>query len=112
MYFANIDFGNTITVFAYAVGVIGGLGGAVGYFAKGRGDTIIKYQTNEITLRDGTITRLEKEKSALSAENKLLKDQNAKLSDLAQGNPQLIKLTSAIEALTLTVQNDKKRGKR
>lgn len=108
MYFANIDIGNSITVFAYAVGIIGGLGGAVGYFAKGRGDTIIKYQTNEIQLRDGTITRLEKDKSTLQAENALLKDQNAKLSDLAQGNPHLIKLTKAIEALTKTVQNEKR----
>lgn len=99
---ASID-GNTITLLAYALGIIGTVGGAVGYFGKSRGDTIIKYQANEIQLRDGSIARLEKDKAALLAENTLLKDQNKKLSDLAQGSPQLKTLTNAIETLTKTV---------
>jgi hypothetical protein len=93
----NADFGTLLTV---SVTVIGLTGGAVGYFGKSRGDSIIKYQ----------IARLEKDNSALHAENNLLKDQNAKLSDLAQGNPQLKALTAAVETLT-TVINAKLGGK-
>lgn len=94
---------NVITLFTTVLGIIGLAGGAVGYFGKSRGDSIIQYQANEIALRDGTIARLKEDLAAVTSENKVLNDQNKKLSDLAQGNPQLKTLTIAIEALTKIV---------
>ncbi len=91
------------TLLAAGITIISTLGGAIGYFAKSRGDSIIKYQAIEITNRDGTITRLKEDSAALLAENRILKDQNTKLSDLAQGSPQLKTLAEAIKTLTQTV---------
>jgi len=79
-------------------------GAAAGYFKANRGDSIIKYQADEIQLRDGTIARLEKEKAALQSENDVLREQNKKLGELAQGSPQLKTLSKAVESLTKTVQ--------
>lgn len=102
-------FGNLGNAVVAAVAIIGALGGAVGYFAKNRGDQIIKYQAIEISERDKTIARLKEDNAALSKENKLLHDQNDKLWDRAQGNPQLKKLTQAVTALTSTVNEMGKR---
>lgn len=85
------------------IAVVGALGGAVGYFAKNRGDQIIKYQAIEIDERDKTIARLNQDNAALRKENEILHDQNNKLWERAQGNPQLKKLTQAIATLTSTV---------
>lgn len=101
--------GSIIEILAYAVGIIGASGGVVGYFGKSRGDSIIKYQANEIQLRDGTIARLEKEATSVLTENKLLKEQNSKLWDKAQGSPQLKTLTKAVEALTTTINKTLKK---
>lgn len=95
---------NTVTLFTTILVFIGLVGGGAAFFGKSRGDSIIKYQTNEITLRDGTITRLEKDVAALTSENKVLKDQNNKLGELAQGSPQLETLTKAVENLTKVVK--------
>lgn len=95
-----------VTTLLSILGIIGLAGGAVGYFGKARGDSIIKYQANEISLRDGTITRQDRDNTALLSENKILKDQNTRLAELAQGSPQLTTLTTAIETLT-TIINDK-----
>lgn len=91
------------TAIAAGITIVGALGGSIGYFAKARGDSIIKYQAIEITNRDQTIARIEKDNAALLSENNLLHEQNKKLSDLAQGSPQLKKLTDAIATLTRTV---------
>lgn len=92
------------TLLATGISIIALTGGAVAYFGQSRGNSIIKYQANEITLRDGSIARLEKDVAALTSENRVLKDQNTKLGELAQGNPQLKTLTKAVEALTQVVE--------
>lgn len=98
---------NVVTLFTTIVGVTGLIGGAVGYFAKGRGDSIIAYQAKEIELRDGTIARLEKDNSALAATCEAQKEQIAVLTGLAQGSPQLVKLTDEIKKLiTLMTKRD------
>ena len=104
------SFSGPLSIFAAILGIVGLAGGAVGYFAKGRGDSIIAYQSNEIQLRDGTITRLEKEKAevvtncaAKDEAIKQLQDHNAYLQKLAQGSPQLKKLTVAIENQTKAI---------
>lgn len=92
------------------ISVVALAGGAVGYYGKARGDSIIKYQANEISLRDGTIARLEKDNAAIQArsdtlggELKHFKERNQELIELAQGAPQLKNLTAAVEALVKTV---------
>lgn len=85
--------------------IISALGGSVGYFAKSRGDSIIKYQALEIDELTRSTARLEKDNAALLSENKLLHEQNKKLGDLAQGSPQLKKLTQAVTALTRIINN-------
>lgn len=100
---------DVITVFTTIVGVAGLIGGAIGYFAKGRGDSIIAYQAKELELRDGTIARLEKDNAALTATNTAQKEQIEVLTGLAQGSPQLVKLTDEIKKLiTLMTRRDKK----
>lgn len=104
------SFSGALSLLAIILGVVGLAGGAVGYFAKGRGDSIIAYQSNEIQLRDGTIARLEKEKTELVTNcaakeeaMKQLKQHNEYLQKLAQGSPQLKKLTTAIENQTKVI---------
>ena len=101
---------DVISLFTTIIGVTGLVGGAVGYFAKGRGDSIIAYQAREIELRNGTITNLEKDKTALEATNlakdatiEELKRNNAYLQKLGQGSPQLKKLTIAVENQTKVI---------
>lgn len=98
---------NALSIFATVLGIVGLSGGAVGYFAKGRGDSIIKYQAIEIQNRDGTISTIKDENTTLKAELlakeealKQLKEHNNYLQKLAQGSPQLAKLTKAIENQT------------
>ena len=81
------------------LGIVGLAAGCVGYFKKSTGDSIIAYQAREIELRDGSIARLEKSEAALTAERDRLKEENATLKELAQGSPQLVKLTNEIAAL-------------
>ena len=106
-----MDVTQLLAIAGYAVGFIGFAGGAVGYFAKGRGDSIISYQSNEIQLRDGTIARLEKEKAALTAERDALKTQKTELINLAQGSPQLVKVAKEIKSLTDQVAKLVKEGR-
>lgn len=95
---------DVITLFTTIVGVTGLIGGAVGYFAKGRGDSIIAYQAKELELRDSTIARLEKDNAALTATNAAQKEQIEVLTGLAQGSPQLVKLTDEIKKLVRLMQ--------
>lgn len=104
-------FGNAANAVLAGIAIISAIGGSIGYFAKSRGDQIIKYQAIEITNRDQTIARLEKDISGLQSENRLLHDQNKKLGDLAQGNPQLKRLTQAITTLTRAVNANMNKGK-
>lgn len=90
--------GDALSLLMLVLGVIGLAGGAVGYFAKGRGDSIIAYQSNEIQLRDGTIARIEKENTELKASKEQLEKHVEYLQNLSQGSPELKKLTRAIEA--------------
>lgn len=105
-------FNNALSIFATVLGIVGLSGGAVGYFAKGRGDSIIKYQAIEIQNRDGTIATLKDENTILKAEAaakdealKQLQNHNSYLQKLAQGSPQLAKLTKAIENQTKMLSN-------
>lgn len=100
---------NVITLFTTIIGVTGLIGGAVGYFAKGRGDSIIAYQAKELELRDGTIARLEKDNAALTATNQAKAEQIEVLTSLAQGSPQLVKLTDEIKKLVTMMDKREKR---
>lgn len=75
----------------------------MGYLKASRGDTIIKYQTVEIELRDRKIAVLEKDNASVTAERERLLQENAYLKDLAQGSPELRKLTAAIENQTRVI---------
>jgi hypothetical protein len=84
-------------------GIVGLAGGVAGYFAKSKGDSIIAYQAREIELRDGSITRLEKDNAALTAKSDSQTEQIEVLKGLAQGSPQLVKLTGEIKNLIKVV---------
>ena len=102
-----MDMSNvSLTTILSGITLISTLGGAAGYFGKSRGDSIIKYQANEIQLRDATISRLNKEATAKDEQIKAkdqqiaeIKDHNKYLQKLAQGSPQLVKLTKEIKRL-------------
>lgn len=96
-----------LSLAGYAFGLIGFAGGAVGYFAKGRGDSIISYQATELKLRDETIARQDKEITALTTERDSLKNENSRLVGLAQGSPQLVKLTNEIRKLVSEIRKGK-----
>ena len=91
--------GGALSLFAIAFGLIGFVGGAVGYFAKGRADAIIKAQAELIDVRDRQITDLKEQNAGLCSENKVLAEQNETLKGLAQGSPQLVELTKQIKGL-------------
>jgi hypothetical protein len=98
---------NAINFILAAIALIASLGGVSAYFGKSRGDSIIKYQGNEMELYKGTIARLNEEKAAITeacsakdATIKKLEEHNKFLQKLGQGSPQLKKLTAAIESQT------------
>lgn len=98
---------NVITLVLAAITLIASLGGISAYFGKSRGDSIIKYQGNEMELYKGTIARINEEKAALTeacnakdATIQKLEEHNKFLQKLGQGSPQLKKLTAAIESQT------------
>lgn len=90
----------TTTIF----GIVGFAGGAVGYFAKGRGDSIIAYQAKELEIIKNTASRLETENSALAAERDSLLEQNKTLTKLAQGSPQLKGVASQLSKLSNLIE--------
>lgn len=103
MDFLSNGFGLLATVF----GVVALAGGAAGYFKASRGDSIIKYQATEISLRDAKVAGLEKDLASATtavttkdATIKQLEDHNKYLQRMGQGSPQLEKLTTAIENQT------------
>lgn len=98
---------NGFGLFATIIGFVGLLGGAAGYFKASRGDSIIKYQATEISLRDGKIANLEKDLAKVTeqctSKDTTIEEQKkhiAYLQKLGQGSPQLKKLTTAIENQT------------
>lgn len=98
-----MDASHLFTAALDLLGLLGFAGGGVIYFRKGRGDALLAYASNELSLNGVTITRLEKTLAALTAERDTLKRQNADLVNLAQGSPELIKLTQEIKVLAASI---------
>lgn len=100
-----------LSVSATILGLIGIAGGAAGYFKASRGDSIIKYQATEISLRDGSITNLKTDLATVT-ESCAAKDQtivelkkhNAYLQKLPQGGAQLKKLAEVVERQASTME--------
>lgn len=93
-----------LAIIGFIVGIIGFAGGGAGYFKSQRGESIIRLQATEIDTLNGKTARLEKEAAAITAERDRYAEENITLKELAQGSPQLIKLTSAIEKNTSVLQ--------
>ncbi len=91
--------GEYLSLLAVAFGIIGFAGGAVGYFAKGRADAIIKAQAELIDTRDKQIADRDARLAASESKVTLLTEQNKTLTGLAQGSPQLLAMTKEIKAL-------------
>jgi len=88
---------------AGAIGLIGIVGGLVGFFAKGRSDAIIKAQAELIDVRDKQISDLRESTAALTSKVEVLTQQSATLTSLAQGSPQLVTLTKEIKNLPSSI---------
>lgn len=99
-----------LTALATCIGLVGAAGGAVGYFGKARGDTIIAYQEKALKLRDDDIARLQRENEGLLKENMTLREQNKILQGLVEKD-RLGDVTLAIEQLNQSVQKSLRRGK-
>lgn len=99
---------DTISILATVLGIAGIAGGASGYFAKSRGETIISLQGKEIEYWKDRATQLEKDGAALTADRDALKRENSRLIRLAQGSPQLVKLTKQIAELVSYLKNGKR----
>lgn len=103
---------DVLSLSATIFGIVALAGGAAGYFKASRGDSIIKYQATEIDLRDGKITNLEKDLAA-AQQQCIAKDETIKKQDdhirnlqkMAQGSPQLKKLTAVQEKLIQSIDN-------
>lgn len=85
-----------IDLIAYALGVIGIVGGAVGYFAKGRSEAVIALQSKENSLLKDDNARLEKAVAERDARIAQLETENKRVWDKAQGSDQLVALTTEI----------------
>lgn len=98
-----------IQIFTTLLGIAGIAGGATGYFAKSRGDTIISLQAKEIEYYKNRTTQIEKDLQSLTVERDTFKQQNQTLTRLAQGSPQLKRLAKEIRDLVsyLKQENDK-----
>lgn len=108
-------FNNVIPILSTVFGFLAIAGGAAGYFKASRGDSIIKYQATEITLRDGTITNLKADLAAATQGSsvkdetiKKLEEHNKFLQKLGQGSPQLKKLTDVQQKLVTSIDNQTK----
>lgn len=86
-----------IDLIAYALGIIGVVGGAVGYFAKGRSEAVIALQSKENSLLKDDNARLEKEVTERDARIAQLEAENKRVWEKAQGSDQLIALTTEIK---------------
>ncbi len=96
---------DALSIFATVLGIAGIAGGASGYFAKSRGETIISLQGKEIEYWKDRATQLEKDLAATSADRDALKRENSRLIRLAQGSPKLVQLTKEIRDLVSYLKN-------
>lgn len=85
-------------------GVAGMAGGAAGWFAKSRGDTIIELQGKEIAYWKDHSAELEKTNTALLTERDALTRENNRLWEKAQGSDQLAKLAQQIKRLVEKIE--------
>ena len=88
-----------IDLVAYALGIVGIVGGAVGYFAKGRSEAVITLQSKENSLLKDDNARLEKALSERDARITQLEAENKRVWDKAQGSAQLVALAGEIKSL-------------
>ncbi len=98
---------DAISIFATVLGIAGIAGGASGYFAKSRGETIISLQGKEIEYWKDRATQLEKDNASVTASRDALERENSRLIGLAQGSPQLAKLTKEIRNFLQYLKNGK-----
>jgi hypothetical protein len=77
---------NALQLLTILLGIAGFAGGAVGYFAKGRGDAIIAYQSKQNELLKDDVARSEKTIAAVTAERDRLLAENSTLTKLAEGS--------------------------
>lgn len=91
-----MDVLQILSLISIVIGIIGLAGGAVGYFAKGRGDSIIAYQAKQLELYKDDNVRLEKALAATTAERDSFRETIKTLESLAQGSPSLEKLAKQI----------------
>ena len=87
-------------------GIAGFAGGAVGYFAKGKAEAVIALSAKENALLKDDVTRLEKALASESAKNQQLETENQRLWDKAQGNAQLVALTTEIKSLVSYIKKN------
>jgi len=95
---------NAITIIGFILAGVGGLAGFIGYYGKARGDSIIAYQAKDITALKSLNDTLESEKATLIAERDSYKRERDVLAELAQGSPQLVKLTQQVANLARAVK--------
>lgn len=93
-------------IFTIIFGAAGMAGGATGFFAKSRGDTIIELQGKEIAYWKDRATELEKVNTAVATERDSLKKENTRLWSKAQGSDQLAKLTAQIAELVRQIKKN------
>ena len=103
---------DVLSISATIFGFVAIAGGAAGYFKASRGDSIIKYQSTEIALRDAKVTNLEKDLAAVSQSSDAkdatiieVKKHNEYLQKLGQGSPELIKLAQVQQKLITSIDN-------
>lgn len=95
---------DVISILATIVGLAGAAGGAAGFYKSARGKAVIELLTTENDALSKSNARLEKERDVARAERDALAKRNEELVGLAQGSPQLEKLTSAIENQTQVIK--------
>lgn len=106
---------DVLSISATIFGFVAIAGGAAGYFKASRGDSIIKYQSTEIALRDAKVTNLEKDLAAATQASDSkdatiieVKKHNEYLQKLGQGSPELSKLAKVQEKLITSIDNQTK----
>lgn len=87
-----------------AIAIVGVLAGVTGYYGKTRGDTVIALLKEEIDhyVRENGV--LKEENASIKSSETAKSEQIATLTKLAQGSPQLIKLTNEIKELVKIVR--------
>jgi hypothetical protein len=86
-------------VAGYIVGIISGLGALAAWFDRSRGRAVIELQKDTIDTFKEREVQLDKELAAKNAQLAASETQNKRLSELAQGSPQLVELTNQIKNL-------------